>query len=168
MLNREFTMTNKEIINEINTNIQSFTKLYFININSGMNYSPKDGDTYEIPGVGVGVVEINYLDYNMENSIKVSDITDISFRRKAINPLVRVRVSLDTVLEEWVANPSYMKSSIMGIINSVQRVWEKQFGSYKNQRFGNTFFSIKDLVYTDNSEYIFIDFYGDWASSKEE
>jgi hypothetical protein len=160
-------MTNKEIVLDINEKIKAATRLYFDNMNSGVSYISKEGDTYEVPGVGVLEVKINLLSNNNGN-LKISDISETVFKRKAVQPLVRVKVSLDTVLSEWILNPSYMKASIMGIINSVQKAWEKEFGSYKNQRFGNVFFDMKDIVYNDNDDNIYIDFYGDWASSKDE
>lgn len=161
--------TNVEIIQELNDQIKSLTKLYFENINSCMNMAPKDGDFYEVPGVGVGKVIINRLDSTHTiRKIVPSELQEVTFKRKAIHSLVRVEIPLDIVFSEWANNKTYLKASVMGIVQSVQRAWEIEFGSYKIERFGKSFFSMRDVVYLDNSDAIYLDFVGDWASSKEE
>lgn len=161
--------TNKELIEELNAQIKSFTKFYFDNLNSCMNPAPKDGNFYEVPGIGVQDVHIHLLspDINILK-IKTSPVVEVVFKRKAISPLVRVEIPLETIIDEWFNDKSYMKASVMGIINSVQKAWEKEFGSYKIERFGKNFFILRDIVYIDNSESIYLDFVGDWASNKED
>jgi hypothetical protein len=62
---------------------------------------------------------------------------------------------------EFDRNSAYLRASITGVIHSVQKSWEQQFGSYKLERFGGWFFRMEPLRLVNDE--VYLDFTGKWA-----
>jgi len=157
--------TNEQIVAEVNEKIQTFLAQYLINLNSAVTSVEKtDSGNYVIPALRAEKVELNIL----KEEIQKINMTEIVMSKRIvapIKPLVRVLLPIEEVFQ-FNQNVGYLKLSIGGIVTDVQKVWEKNLGSYQLDRFGQTFLSLRPLTIV-NGDKVVLDFYGDWATNNE-
>jgi len=162
--------TNEQIVAEVSEKIQLFLQQYLSNINSSVSSVEKtEQGNYIIPALRAEKIELNIFNSDMQNSdmqkIHISEVTMSKRQVLPIKVLVRVDLPIEEIFQFNQSN-SYLKLSIGGIVSDVQKVWEKNLGSYQNERFGEAFLNIRPLRLV-NGDKVFLDFYGDWATNKE-
>jgi hypothetical protein len=158
--------TNSEVVAYLNSLIPGYIDKYFENLNSMVFLTDKVGMLHKVPALTVENVEINILSITEDTQeIKPSPLVETLFTVLPVRPFVRVAIPIETILDAAKEN-SRFASLLMGTVNSVQKSWEEKFGSYKNNRWGTTFFQYKPLSYKDLDDNVYFDFYGDWASNE--
>jgi len=157
--------TNEQIVAEVSEKVQLFLQQYISNLNSCISSVVKtEQGNYIIPALRAEKVELNIINSD-EQQIRASEVTMSKRHVTPIKPLVRVILPIEEIFQFNQSN-SYLKLSIGGIVSDVQKVWEKNLGSYQIERFGETFLNIKPLQLV-NGDKVVLDFYGDWATNKE-
>ena len=159
--------TNEQIVAEVSEKIQLFLQQYISNLNSCVSSVEKtEQGNYIIPALRAEKVELNIINNNNDvQKVRTSEVTMSKRHVASIKPLVRILIPIEEIFQFNQSN-SYLRLSISGIVSDVQKVWEKNLGSYQVERFGETFLNIKPLQFTDGDKVI-LDFYGDWATNKE-
>jgi hypothetical protein len=158
-------VNNVERVATLNQKFKSLTDPYFVNLNSCVFKTQKQGEAFIIPVTTVADVKINMLSF--PSTIDAIGFTTIENRERVVQPvrpLVRVQIMLE-LFKEWYDSEDYFKSSIASIITDVQKQWEKNFGSFKNTRWGDDFLACSGFRLAD--DYVYMDFYGNWASNKD-
>lgn len=159
--------TNEQIVAEVSEKIQLFLQQYLSNINSSVSSVEKtEQGNYIIPALRAEKIELNIINSNSDmQKIHISEVAMSKRQVLPIKVLVRVDLPIEEIFQFNQSN-SYLKLSIGGIVSDVQKVWEKNLGSYQNERFGEAFLNIRPLRLV-NGDKVFLDFYGDWATNKE-